>query len=82
MPKKTPRQIHKQYDKPDHPFQLAITQQYVKVAEEWKFAGYKCVACKHTFKFQNSLLKHENTCKVLNKLKGKEDADTTNNTEG
>jgi hypothetical protein len=51
----------------------------MKLPKEWKFAGYRCAHCDSGFKFVSSLLKHENTCKVLNKLKDVKDANTDDN---
>ena len=70
MPKKqTPRQIHKQYEMPNHPFKVAVTQKYIKVDEQWTFNGYLCIACDNRFRFAASFAKHEKTCKVLNRIK-------------
>ena len=80
MPKKqTPKQIHQQYEMPDHDFAVAVTQKYIKINDEWKFSGYVCVACDNGFKFKNSIIKHAKTCKVLNKLKEKSNANTDDN---
>ena len=80
MPKKqTPQQIHKQYEVVDDSYRVAISQKYVKVSEEWKFHGYVCIACDNGFKFESSLAKHKNNCKVLNKLKEKNNANTDDN---
>jgi hypothetical protein len=83
MPKKqTPKQIHQQYEIADTSYRVAIAQKYVKVSDEWKFHGYICIACDNGFKFESSLTKHKKTCKVLNKLKEKKDANTKNSSEG
>jgi hypothetical protein len=59
---------------------ITINHQYMKLPKEWKFAGYRCAHCDSGFKFVSSLLKHENNCKVLNKLKKeKTDANTDDN---
>ena len=79
MSKQTPKQIHKQYEMPYHSFKVAVTQKYTKVDEQWKFHGYVCVACDNGFKYANSLVKHAKTCKVLNKLKEKDNANTDDN---
>lgn len=80
MPKKqTPKQIHQQYDISNETFPVAISQKYIKVDEQWKFHGYVCIACDNGFKFQSSLLKHKNNCKVLNKLKDNKNANTDDN---
>ncbi len=80
MPKKqTPKQIHQQYEMADSSYRVAISQKYVKVSDEWKFNGYVCIACDNGFKFQSSLLKHKNNCKVLNKLKDNKNANTDDN---
>ena len=80
MPKKqTPKQIHQQYDISNETFPVAISQKYVKVSDEWKFNGYVCIACDNGFKFESSLTKHKNTCKVLNKLKDNKNANTDDN---
>jgi hypothetical protein len=79
MPKQTPRQIHKQYDVLGDDLKITINHQYMKLPKEWKFAGYRCAHCDSGFKFVSSLLKHENTCKVLNKLKDVKDANTDDN---
>jgi hypothetical protein len=81
MPKQTPRQIHKQYDVIGDAIKVNITQQYVRVSNQWKFSGYRCYACDKGFKFITSLLNHTNTCKVLNKLKGDKNANTENDDE-
>ena len=70
MPKKqTPKQIHQQYKIVDDEFRVGISQKYIKVAEEWKFAGYICIACNNGFKYESTLTKHKNNCKVLNRIK-------------
>lgn len=79
MTKKTPREIHKQYDVFGDTIKVNITHQYIRVAEQWKFSGYRCFACDRGFKFVSSLLNHTNTCKVLNKLKDDKDANTNDN---
>jgi len=80
MPKQTPRQIHKQYDVIGDTIKVNITQQYVRITNQWKFTGYRCFACDRGFKFVSSLLNHTNTCKVLNKLKkDNSNADTNDN---
>ena len=81
-PKQTPKQIHQQYEMPDDSFRVAITQQYVRVSESWKFNGYVCIACDNGFKFESSLAKHKNNCKVLNKLKDTKNANTKNSSKG
>ena len=82
MSKQTPKQIHKQYDVFGDDIKARINHQYVKLTDAWKFAGYRCNHCDGGFKFLNSLLKHENNCKVLNKLKDKQNADTKNSSKG
>ena len=83
MPKKqTPKQIHQQYEMPQHPFSVAVTQKYIKVDEQWKFHGYVCVACDNGFKYATSLVKHAKTCKVLNRIKDTKNANTKNSSEG
>jgi hypothetical protein len=79
MPKQTPKQIHKQYDVFGDDIKVNINHQYVKAPKEWKFAGYRCSHCNKGFKFVSSISKHENTCKVLNKLKEKNNANTDDN---
>ena len=79
MPKQTPKQIHKQYDVFGDDIKVNINHQYVKAPKEWKFAGYRCSHCDKGFKFVSSISKHENTCKVLNKLKDKQNANTDDN---
>lgn len=56
---------------PDHDFNVAVTQKYIKVDNEWKFHGYVCVACDNGFKYKNSIIKHAKTCKVINTIKKK-----------
>ena len=79
MPKQTPKQIHKQYDVFGDDIKVNINHQYVKAPKEWKFAGYRCSHCDKGFKFVSSVSKHENSCKVLNKFKEKNNANTDDN---
>lgn len=78
--KQTPKQIHSQYDKFDDTVKVSINHQYMKQVEAWKFAGYRCRYCDNGFKFASSMSKHKKTCKVLNKLKDINNADTKTNT--
>lgn len=79
MNKQSPTQLHKQYDVFGDDVPVLITYQYVKTTNIWKFAGYRCKHCNSGFKFVNSMMKHGNNCKVLNKLKEKSNADTDDN---
>ena len=79
MPKQTPKQIHKQYDVFGDDIKININHQYVKAPKDWTFAGSRCSHCDKGFKFVSSISKHENTCKVLNKLKEKNNANTDDN---
>ena len=79
MNKQTPTQLHKQYDVFGNDVPVLITYQYIRTTSNWKFTGYKCKYCTSSFKFVASMMKHGNNCKVLNKLKGKENANTNDN---
>lgn len=79
MNKQTPHQLHEQYCIFGDEVPVLLTYQYNRVAKTWKFDGYKCKYCLHAFKFTGSMMKHHNTCKVLNKLKGKVNANTDDN---
>ena len=79
MQKQTPQQIHKQYNVFGDSIKVNITQQYMHLTHAWKFAGYRCGHCDSSFKFVNSLVKHIDTCKVLNKLKEEKNANTDDN---
>ena len=79
MPKQTPRQIHKQYDVFGDKLDISINHQYMQAVDAWKFAGFRCRHCDSGFKFVSSMTKHENTCKVLNKLKDDNNANTNDN---
>ena len=79
MTKQTPRDIHKQYNVFGDSIKVHITHQYVRITNHWKFSGYRCSHCDNGFKFVSSLLKHENNCKVLNKLKDNKNANTNDN---
>ena len=79
MNKQTPTQLHKQYDVFGSNVPVCITYQYIRTTSNWKFAGYKCKYCNSSFKFVASMMKHGNNCKVLNKLKEKDNANTNDN---
>ena len=76
MPKQTPKQIHNEYNVFGDNLKININHQYMKAVDAWKFVGFRCRLCDSSFKFVSSMTKHEKTCKVLNKLKDDNNANT------
>jgi hypothetical protein len=79
--KYNPRQLYLQHKLTDTNIQTSVIQKYNTKFNEWEFLTWKCQHCNTTLKFQNSVVKHYNTCKQLNTNKKKElsNANTNDN---
>lgn len=63
----TVRELHEKHNLPDTPIRLYLVHKFDSSIKSWKFNGYRCVLCGSTFKHSNTIHKHKNLCKVLNK---------------
>ena len=79
--KYNPRQLHLQYDLSDSLTPLNVLIKYDTKLNEWKFNSYICIHCDQSLKFQNSALKHKDSCKRLNNNKKKELTDADSNSD-
>lgn len=77
--KPTPAQLYKEYIVEDATIKYVVVQQYYMTENVWKFKTYRCYHCDRSFKLVNSLTKHHISCKTINTLKEKTNANTDNN---
>ena len=70
--KYNPRQLHLQHNLNDTLIKISVITKYDKKLNVWNFVTWKCRHCNTTLKFQNSVVKHYNTCRELNSIKKKE----------
>jgi hypothetical protein len=59
--------LHEQHKLIDSPVKVYLVHKFDSTTKSWKFDGYRCVLCGSNFKQANTVEKHKNTCRELNK---------------